>query len=59
MDRGVVLKHTYCEHYDRITGLCKVYDIRDQLGFAGCSKFPTLEHAEVHGLPKNCGYRIE
>lgn len=59
MDAGVVIKQTYCEHYEKTTGNCKIYDIRDAMGFTGCPTFPTLEYALENGLPKNCGYRLE
>lgn len=59
MDRGVIVKQTYCDHYDTTTGMCKIYDIRDLMGYTGCASFPTLEYAEINGLPKNCGFRLE
>lgn len=51
--------HGFCEHYLHDTGMCGIYDRRDELGFTGCPTYPTVPSAIMPGLPTGCGYWLE
>lgn len=57
-DFGKLIEETYCTHYDKETGMCKVYDIREEKGYSGCISFPTVDCTLRNGLPKNCGFYL-
>lgn len=48
----------YCDHYDQPTGTCKIYDKREEMGYAGCVTFPTVDAAVRNGLPDKCGFQL-
>lgn len=52
------VEHGYCQHYQKETGKCGIYDRRAELGFTGCITFPMIDAALRNGLPNGCGYQL-
>lgn len=50
--------HGFCDHYERQTGKCLIYEKREEMGFSGCVTFPLISNAMRNGLPSNCGYKL-
>lgn len=57
---GCLTSEGFCKHYNEGTGMCNIYDIREEMGYGGCITFPILTQTLIsQGLPPGCGYSIE